>query len=93
MIDEGRDAPVRVVLGVFGRLLLELVEVEVDALVGEAKLGQDESDLPVDMPEVNQMERIRPQLSLPAIRTALVRVEGELLAVRHPVWWGSGSPG
>lgn len=48
MIDERRNAPVGVVLRVCGCLLLELVEVEVDALIGEVKLGQDEGDLPVD---------------------------------------------
>ena len=48
VIDERRDAAVRVVLGVFGSLLLEFVKVEVDALVGEAKFGQDEGDLPFD---------------------------------------------
>ena len=48
MVDERRDTPVRVVLGVLGRLLLELVEVEVDALVGEAQLSQDEGDFPGD---------------------------------------------
>lgn len=48
MIDERGDTPVRVMLRVLGFLLLELVEVEVDAFVGEAKLSQNEGDLPVD---------------------------------------------
>lgn len=54
MIDERRDTAVRVVLGVLGSLLLEFVKVEVDALVGEAKFGQDEGDLPVDESGVNE---------------------------------------
>ena len=66
-------------------LLLELVEVEVDALVGEAQLSQDEGDFPGDQYEVSGMGKTRSGASLPAIGTALVRVEGELLAVGHGV--------
>ena len=43
-IDERRDAPVGVVLGVFRGLLLALGEVEEDVLVGEAELFQHERD-------------------------------------------------
>ena len=88
MIDERRDTAVRVVLGVLGSLLLEFVKVEVDALVGEAKFGQDEGDLPVDESGVNEMVRMQTSAGVPAIRAALVGVEGELLAVRHTASWG-----
>ena len=47
VVDERRDAAVGVVLGVLWRLVLALLEVEVDRLVSQAELLQDEGDLPV----------------------------------------------
>ena len=47
MVDDRRDAAVRVVLGVRGRLVLAALEVEVDGLVGQAELLEDDGDLPV----------------------------------------------
>ena len=46
VVDKGRDAAVRVVLGVRGLLVLGGVEVEVDGLVGEPELFEDDSDFP-----------------------------------------------
>lgn len=46
MVDERRDTPVGVVLGVLGLLLLALVQVEVDRLVLEAELLKDDGGLP-----------------------------------------------
>ena len=46
MVDYRWDTTVGIVFGVFGSLVLALVESEVDGLVGQAKLFEDESDLP-----------------------------------------------
>ena len=47
VVDERRDAPVGVVLGVLLILLLVLAEVEVDGAVVEAELLEDDDYLPV----------------------------------------------
>lgn len=47
VVDERRDTPVGVVLGVLGLLLLALVQVEVDRLVLEAELLKDDGGLPI----------------------------------------------
>ncbi len=47
VVDERRDASVRIVLGVLGCLVLALVEDEVDTFVGEAELFEDKCDFPV----------------------------------------------
>lgn len=46
MVDKSRDTTVGVELGVLRSFVLALLEVEVDTLVGQAKLGQDEGNLP-----------------------------------------------
>ena len=87
VVDERRDAPVGVVLGVFRGLLLALGEVEEDVLVGEAELFQHERDFaagamqenePVCEQGKNKEERYSPSVEAPD-----VVVEGELLSVRH----------
>lgn len=58
VVDEGRDTAIWVQLRVLGRFLLELGEVEVDALVRESELLEDERDLPVNsMEELSELER------------------------------------
>ena len=47
MVDEGRDAAVGVVLGVFRGLMLALAEVEEDRLVIESELFEDDHHLPM----------------------------------------------
>lgn len=47
MVDEGRDTAVGIELCVLRRLLFALLEVEVDALVGQTELCEDEGCLPI----------------------------------------------
>lgn len=46
VVDQRRYAPVRIVRGVRGALLLVSVEVEVDGLVFETELAEHEGDFP-----------------------------------------------
>ena len=49
VVDDRRDAPVRVVVDVRGLLLLLLAEVEINRLVGQSELFENDRDFPSEI--------------------------------------------
>ena len=85
MVDERGNATVGVELGELGGLVLALVELQVDRLVGQAKLLKNEGDLPTseEVPSTLCSSSDMWRKHKPSVRTTLVGVKSELLAVRH----------
>ena len=85
VVDNGRDAAVWVDFKVFWSLMLTVLEVEEDGLIAQAKLFEDEAGFPASVQIMMSVCHVMTQLKYykPSIGATLVRVEGELLAVRH----------
>ena len=70
MVDYRRDATVRVVFGELRSPMLALVELEEDGLIGQAKLFEDESDLPT-------IERVAVSILSVLIRIAIRTIRSD----------------
>lgn len=80
VVDDGRDATVRVELDVLGRLLLILFEVKIYGVIGQAEFFENDGNLPV----CRMSEGLgRRKDGVPAVGGVVMTVEGELLAVGH----------
>lgn len=86
MIDQRRNAAVRIVLGVFWCLLLQAIEIKILGLICQFEFLQDDGDLP-ERTQVILSAHLYIKLKCffhpPAVCSVIVGVESEVLAVRH----------
>lgn len=82
MVNQRRDASVRVELGMLGGPVLVFREVDINRVIGEVELLEDDRDLPISVsgqyakcPSVRRCS--------PSVRGRLMRVEGKVLLLGH----------